>query len=84
MSFVKDSLIGYASVDVGLFKDSSLLGTFPLPTPDTTHVDPINMINYVGRLPTTYDPWVISDPFKVESYRATLFLPPVELSYDVI
>lgn len=46
--FVGDSPGGYSSVDVGLFKDSSLLGTFTIPLPNTTHVSIVNMISFIG------------------------------------
>ena len=38
------SSLGYESVGVGLLKDSSLMGIFPLPPPDTPLVSTLNMI----------------------------------------
>jgi hypothetical protein len=44
--FVGDTQQSYMSVGVGMFKDSSLMGTFPLPPPPpTTNISPINMIS---------------------------------------
>ena len=51
MPFVGDYPGGYASVDVGLFKDSLSLGKLPLPLPDVEHVDPINIISYGVAMP---------------------------------
>lgn len=61
MLFVDDSPQGYVSVGVGMFKDSSLLGTFPLPPPETIFVfSLIHMIYLVtnGSL-RFYDPWLV-------------------------
>ena len=69
---------------MSLFKDSSLLGTFPLPLLDTSQVDPINMIAFVGSSSCAYDPWVIPDPSEVDSFGATIPLSSAELSYFVI
>lgn len=81
---VRDSPGRHASVNVGLFKGSTLLGTFPLPPPATTHVDLVNMISFVGQLPTSYDSGVILDPLQIESYGATMLLSPDELLYATI
>ena len=68
-------------VEVGLFKDPCLMGVLPPPVPDTI-VAPINMISYVGT--HLGDPWVLSNPSKVESYGNTMPLLSVELSYSAI
>lgn len=62
VSFVSDSPRGYDSVMVGLFKDSSLLDTFPLTPLDISQVDPINMIYFVGHSSSAYDLWAIPNP----------------------
>jgi hypothetical protein len=44
--FVSGSMNAYDSVGVGMFKDSSLMGTFTLPFPLTTpHTTPICMLS---------------------------------------
>jgi hypothetical protein len=59
--FIEKTLPTYENVGVGLLKDSSLMGTFPIPPPD---VPPplftyINMISTsVGEIPESYDPWI--------------------------
>jgi hypothetical protein len=46
--FLGDSKITYESVGLGLFKDHSLMGTFPSPRPLTTqHIATINMISTI-------------------------------------
>lgn len=42
--FVVNTPNVYVSVDIGLFKDSSLINIFPLP-PSDANVSPINMIS---------------------------------------
>jgi hypothetical protein len=45
--FIAKTPPGYENVGVGLLKDSSLMGTFPIPPPDVPHpfVASINMIS---------------------------------------
>lgn len=45
-----------------IFKELSLLGTFPLPPPDSRHVSPINMISSIGHLFGSYYLLVIPNP----------------------
>jgi hypothetical protein len=69
------------SVGIGMFKDSSFLGTFTLPLPPLTQiVAHINMISYItnGSLKCV-DPWVVKTPFKIESYEAQMFLTMVDI-----
>jgi hypothetical protein len=35
--FIAKTPSGYENVGVGLLKDSSLMGTFPIPSPDVPH-----------------------------------------------
>jgi hypothetical protein len=42
--FIGESYGGYECVSIGMFKYPSLMGIFPLPAPNTTHIAPINMI----------------------------------------
>jgi hypothetical protein len=61
--FIEKTPPGYENVNVGILKDSSLMGTFPIPP---TNVPPpfvafINMIlTSVGEIPESYDPWIVS------------------------
>jgi len=84
VSFVEDSPRGYASVGVGILKDSSLLGAFPLSPLDITHIDIFNMIYSIGHSSSAYDPWVIPDPSKVESFGASMSLLSAKLSYAML
>jgi hypothetical protein len=44
--FLGNHPVTYESVGVGLFKDSSLMGTFPTPLPPTAHhISTVNMIS---------------------------------------
>ena len=57
--FVGDSHNSYVSVGVGMFKDSSLMVTFPNPTPPhSSTITPINMISPFtsGSLGYSFDP----------------------------
>jgi hypothetical protein len=45
---VGDSKVMYDSVGVSLLKDSTLMGTFPLPSPNLT--DPISLINMISSM----------------------------------
>jgi hypothetical protein len=80
MPFIGDSSGGYESVGIGMFKYPSLMGIFPLPTPDTTHIAPINMIfsSTSGSLGSV-DPWVVPHPEDVDSYGASIPLTTVDI-----
>lgn len=84
VSFVGDSQEGYASVGMGLFKDSYFMGTFPLPPPNTTFA-PINTISSItyGSLGSS-DTWVVPRHLKIESYGAEMSLSLVEITYLMI
>jgi hypothetical protein len=71
---------------VGLLKDSTLLGTFPLPPPNISpSIAQINMISIdIGKSLGSYDPWVIPTPNKYDNYNDRMPLSPVELAYEVI
>jgi hypothetical protein len=65
VSFIAKTPPGYENVGVGLLKDSSLMGTFPIPPPDVPRpsVASINMISTVPHeLPVSHDPWIVPDP----------------------
>jgi hypothetical protein len=69
---------------VGLFKDSSLMGTFPIPPPDVPHpvVASINMISTsVHGTPASYDPWMVPNPDDHLHYGDEMPLSLVESAY---
>ena len=66
VSFVSDTPQGYSSVGADMLKDSSLMGTFPLPLLDTSSA-PINMISSItSRYLTSPKPWVVPRPLTIE------------------
>jgi hypothetical protein len=78
---------GYENVDVGLLKDSSLMGTFPIPPPDVPHpfVASINMISTsVHRTPVSYDPWIVPNPSDHLRYGSEMPLSPVKSTCKAI
>jgi hypothetical protein len=63
--FILKTPPGYENVGVGLLKDSTLMGTFPIPPPDIPppFVASINMISTsVHETPASHDPWIVPDP----------------------
>jgi hypothetical protein len=78
---------GYKNVGVGLLKDSSLMGTFPIPPPDVPHssVASINMISTsIHGTPASHDPWMVPNPGDHIRYGDTMPLSPVESAYQAI
>jgi hypothetical protein len=60
--FIEKTHPNYENVSVGILKDSSLMGTFPIPPPDipTPFLASIKMISTtVGEIPNSYDPWIV-------------------------
>ena len=70
--YVKHSGAPYGSVGEGIFKDSALMGIFPLPPP---HAASVNMISVKS------DPWVIPAPDLVDSWGEVMPLSPAEVNY---
>jgi hypothetical protein len=72
---------------VGLLKDSSLMGTFPIPPPDIPplFVASINMISItIGETSESCDPWIEPRFDDYLCYDDQIPLSPVELAYQVI
>jgi hypothetical protein len=72
---------------VGLLKDSTLMGTFPIPPPDIPppFVASINMIStIVHESPESYDPWVVPSPGDYSHYGHQMPLSLVESTYQAI
>jgi hypothetical protein len=79
--FIAKTPPGYENVGVGLLKDFSLMGTFPIPSPDVPRplVVSINMISTVPHeLPASHEPWIVHDPGDHLSYDDTMLLSLVE------
>jgi hypothetical protein len=77
----------YEKVNVGLLKDSSLMGTFPIPSPNVPHpsVTSINMISTSihGTL-VSHDPWMVPNPDDHLRYGNEMPLSLVESAYQAI
>jgi hypothetical protein len=84
--FIKQSSYSYKYVGVGVLKYSSLMGTFPLPSPDVSPgVAQINMILTGASISLeSYDPWVVSSPTQYETYSDQIPLSLIELDYQAI
>jgi hypothetical protein len=86
--FIANTPPGYENVGVGLLKDSSLMGTFPIPPPSnipSPSVASINMISTVPReLPVSADPWIVPDPGDHVHFGDVMPLSPVESAYQAI
>jgi hypothetical protein len=87
ISFIAKTPLGYKNVDVGLLKDSSLMGTFPIPPPDVLRpsIASINMISYVPHeLAVSSNPWIVPDPRDHTRFGDIMSLSPVESVYQAI
>jgi hypothetical protein len=86
--FIANTPLGYENVGVGLLKDSSLMGTFPIPPPPNIPrplVASINMISTVPHeLPVSADPWIVPDPGDHVRFGNVMPLSPVESAYQAI
>jgi hypothetical protein len=85
--FITKTPPGYENVSVGLIKDSSLMGTFPIPPPDVprSFVASINMISTsIHELLASHDPWIVPDPGDHLRYDDEMSLSLVEFSYQAI
>jgi hypothetical protein len=85
--FISKTPPGYENVCVGILKDSTLMGTFPIPPPDISppFVASINMISTtVHETPTSYDPWVVPNPGDYSRYGNKMPLSLVESAYQDI
>jgi hypothetical protein len=85
--FIAKTLLGYENVGVGLLKDSSLMGTFPIPLPDVPCllVSSINMMSTAPHeLPVSSNPWIVPDPRDYTRFGDIMSLSPVESAYQAI
>jgi hypothetical protein len=87
MPFIEKTPPDYENVSVGLLKDSSLMGTFPIPPPNipTPFFVSINMrSSIVGEIPESYDPWIVPSSENCLHYSERMPLSLVELDYQDI
>jgi hypothetical protein len=85
--FIAQTPPSYDNVDVVLLKDSSLMGTFPIPPLDIPppFVASINMISTIfGELPKSYDPCIVPSSDDCLHYSDKMPLSPIELVYQAI
>jgi hypothetical protein len=85
--FIAKTSPGYKNVGVGLIKDSSLMGMFPIrPSNIPTHFfASINMISTtVGEIPESYDPWIVLSSDDCLHYGDIIPLSLIELAYQAI
>jgi hypothetical protein len=101
ISFISGSTSSYNSIGVGMFKDSSLMGTFTLRPPfNPSKSTPICMISlgaiesqcfsFTSKsilsdiLAINHNTWVLPHPSEVESFRESMSLSVVDISYHEI
>jgi hypothetical protein len=85
--FISKTPPGYENVGVGLLKDSTLMGTFPIPPPNIPppFFTSINMIStYVRETPVSHDPWIVPGPGDYLCYGKQMPSSPIESSYQAI
>jgi hypothetical protein len=78
---------GYENIGVGLLKDSSLMGTFPIPQPNVPHpyVTSINMISTsIHRTPASHNPWMVPNLGDHLRYGDEMPLSSVKSAYQDI
>jgi hypothetical protein len=84
--FIANTPPSYENVGVGLLKDSSLMGTFPIPPPPNIpnpSVASINMISTMPRaFPVSANPWIVPDPGDHVRFGNVMPLSPIESDYQ--
>ena len=85
--FIAKTPPGYKNVIVGLLKDSTLMGTFPIPPPNIPPplVASINMISTsIRETHLSSNPWLIPEPGDYSRYGDQIPLSPIESTYQAI
>jgi hypothetical protein len=85
--FIAKTPSSYENVNVGLLKESSLMGNFPIPLPDVPRpsVASINMISTMPHdLPVSSDPWIVPGPGDHLHFDNAMSLSLIESAYQVI
>jgi hypothetical protein len=82
--FIAKTPHGYENVGVGLLKDSSLIGTFPIPPLDVPCLS-IASINMISTLPqellVSHNPWIVPNPGDHLHFGDKISLSLVESTY---
>lgn len=82
---VGEALHSYHHVGVGSLKDSSLMGTFLLPSPSILSSSPlVAYINMISSSTIVTDPWIVSDETNIKSFGDRMLLSPIEKYYEAI
>ena len=80
---IEKSTIPYKDVEVGLIKDSTLLGNFSLPPPNIKN--PIANINMITSSTISFaDPWIVPSESGLDSFDGLMPLSPFELAYQQV
>jgi hypothetical protein len=82
--FIAKTPPGYENVGVGILKDSTMMGTFPIPPPNVPPplVASINMISTsICENPVSSDPWIVLAPGDYICYGDQMLLSLVESAY---
>jgi hypothetical protein len=85
--FIAKTPLGYENISVGFLKDSSLMGTFPIPLPNVprSFVASINMTSTSSHeFPASNNPWIVPDPGDHLRYGNEMSLSPVKSTYQAI
>jgi hypothetical protein len=86
--FIAKTPPGYENVGVGLLKDSSLMGSFPIPPPPDLPRPFIASINMISTAPhelsVSVDPWVVPDLGDHVRFGNVMSFSPVESAYQAI
>jgi hypothetical protein len=86
--FIAKTPPGYENVGVGLLKDSSLMGIFPIPPPPDLPCPFIASINMISTVPhellVSVDPWVVPNLGDHVHFGDVMSLSPVESAYQAI
>jgi hypothetical protein len=86
--FIANTPPGYENVGVGLLKDSSLMGTFPIPPPSDIPCPSVASINMISTMPhellVSANPWIVPDPGDHVRFSNVMSLSLVESAYQAI
>jgi hypothetical protein len=85
VSFIAKTPPSYENIGVGLLKDSSLMGTFPIPPPDVprSSIASINMMSTsIHGISASHDPWMVPNPGDHIRYGDEMSLSLVKSAYQ--
>jgi hypothetical protein len=88
VSFIANTPPGYENVGVGLLKDLSLMGTFPIPPPPNIPSPSVASINMISTVPhalsVSADPWIVPDSGDHVCFGNVMPLILVDSAYQAI